>query len=301
MRRGARVLAGTSGLVVAQLGFLKATYTTPLDAAGPTSGVCQPATAAAARRRFSSAGAAQGRECSAEEVRQRRWLPWAPREAATPGRSLRVLVLGDSLVSGVGGLPHLSPGLPASFGAALAERLAATVTWKAAGLTGADVAEIRAALLPQLRRDVAAHETPPACVVLLCGLNDFKHAHVATTAAFRQALRDLCADIRALVGPQTLLVLPALPIEGAARFPAPLRWLVSAQASRFDAQKRLLAEGPDSNCLFVAPPAVPTSWAEAVRLLSADGVHPNCEGYRLWAEHIADAVSCRLQGTLARA
>jgi lysophospholipase L1-like esterase len=329
-RAAARAAAAAAGLVALQAAALAATYETPLDAGGPHLGVCSPLLppppCAAplrveyARARLPGAAATRARcwqqprrahdadeaapalRTRGESGGQHGALAAPTRGAAGSGAGggVRCIVLGDSLVSGVGSSVGGSPALPQRFAAALAERLGAQVTWRALGKTGADVAAIRAALLPRLRAEAAAHAEQggaPTVLLLLCGLNDFKRAHRgATSAAFHDALAELVADICDICGPHTLVVLPALPLAATARFPVPLHWLVCALGARYDAQKRKLAErfaGGGSRVLFVDAPQLPAA-AEVPQLLSRDGVHPNDLGYARWGAHIADAVALHL-------
>jgi lysophospholipase L1-like esterase len=217
---------------------------------------------------------------------------------STSGGGVRCIVLGDSLVSGVGSDVSGSPALPQRFAAALAERLGAQVTWRALGKTGADVAAMRSALLPHLRAEAAAApDAAPTVLLLLCGLNDFKRAHRgATSSAFHAELSALVAEVRDICGPHTLVVLPALPLAATARFPVPLHWLVCALGARYDEQKRKLALrfARSGRVLFVDAPALPAA-AEVPALLSGDGVHPNDAGYGLWGAHIAEAVATHLR------
>jgi lysophospholipase L1-like esterase len=223
------------------------------------------------------------------------------RTGSTSGGGVRCIVLGDSLVSGVGSSVSGSPALPQRFAAALAERLGVQVNWRALGQTGADVAAMRRALLPLLRHDAEAHagQPPPTVLLLLCGLNDFKRAHRGATAAgFKDALAELVSEIRELCGPHTLVVLPALPLAATLRFPVPLHWLVCALAARYDEQKRQLARAIGAatsagGVLFVDVPQLPAP-REVPQLLSRDGVHPNDQGYARWGAHIADAVALHL-------
>ena len=292
----ARALAGSFAVLSAQCAFLAASYVTPADAEGPHHGICVPLVDAKTRE-------AAARWWSAHRVAAAPWAPFTSRQmgsspqAAAPcapraATQLRVLVLGDSLVSGVGGDVASSPRLPARFASALAEKLGAHISWRAYGETGADIDAMRKVLLPALRLDAETATTKPAVVVLLCGLNDFKRLPLgATPHAFRDNLQTLLADIRALTGPQTLLVLPALPMQMVQRFPSPLHQVAVAAAARWDDEKRLLAEAC-RGVVFVTAPTI--SPREATHLLSSDGVHPNCEGYARWGEHIAAAVVAKL-------
>lgn len=170
------------------------------------------------------------------------------------------------------------------------------MSWRALAQTGADVAAMRDALLPLVAADAAAHVgEPPAVLLLLCGLNDFKQQHRgASSVAFRRALQELLADIRKLTGPSTLVVLPALPLDSTLLFPKPLKWAVVYLAALYDAQKRELAAalGSAGRVVFVDVPTI--ARGDAPQLLSRDGVHPNDEGYARWGEHIAAAVALRL-------
>jgi lysophospholipase L1-like esterase len=330
MRRvAARAAAAAAGLVALQAAALAATYETPLDACGPHHGVCSPllspAAAASAALPFRAARAteeyarrpqrtfwwqqrpqrAHAHDGAAHEARHARGAGGTAVDELVPTRLVRCIVLGDSLVSGVGSSVAGSPALPQRFAAALAERLGAQVTWRALGQTGAGVAEMRHALLPLLRRDAEAHagQPPPTVLLLLCGLNDFKRLHHGTTASsFHEALAAFVEELRELCGSHTLIVLPALPLAATARFPVPLHWLVCALGARFDEQKRKLAETLSRHThtprgggrvLFVDVPTLPTA-REVPQLLSCDGVHPNDLGYARWGAHIADAVALHL-------
>ena len=335
-RAAARAAAAAAGLVVAQMAVLAATYETPLDAGGPHLGVCSPThlrDPAAHRGEEYARGGSRFADAAAVRALGRRRAQRAPTAGDEAGPSasygphtaqlrgsgrdgellahsargvcgsksgggVRCIVLGDSLVSGVGSDVSGSPALPQRFAAALAERLGAQVTWRALGKTGADVAAMRSALLPHLRADAAAApDAAPTVLLLLCGLNDFKRAHRgATSSAFHDELTALVAEIRDICGPHTLVVLPALPLAATARFPVPLHWLVCALGARYDEQKRKLAQrfARSGRVLFVDAPALPAA-AEVPALLSVDGVHPNDVGYGLWGAHIAEAVAAHLR------
>ena len=334
-RTAARAASAAAGLVVAQAAVLAATYETPLDAGGPHLGVCCPTPLAqkapagvpmlrgveyarfdgsldvpvAARaswwrrpQRAPGGGgeAAQPEPLLARSSHFRGSRGEAEAMAHAPRGPIKCIVLGDSLVSGVGSDVSGSPALPQRFAAALAERLGAQVTWRALGKTGADVAAMRLSLLPHLRAEAAAAPDAaagPTVLLLLCGLNDFKRAHRgATSAAFHGELSALVAEVRDICGPHTLVVLPALPLAATARFPVPLHWLVCALGARYDEQKKKLAQrfARCGRVLFVDAPQLPPQ-AEVPALLSVDGVHPNDLGYGLWGAHIAEAVATHLR------
>ena len=332
MRRTvARTVGGVCSLIGAQAAYLSATYKTPLDPSGPFSGFALPA-------RWHTVGDADERSRSSEGrtspwAVSRRWtgLPktaeLATLQADSPGgdaqgaceslrpqgaeyraqrgggsaygtkTALRVLVVGDSLVSGVGSDVSRAPPLPERLAQSLAEHLGVAVSWKALGLTGADVATLRSSLLPVAKADAVAE--PPAVVVLLCGLNDFKRLlRGRTPSGFRQELEALVSDLRDAAGPHALLVLPGLPIHATQRFPTPLHQLACLLATAWDAQKEALASGTaDDRVVYVAEPRL--SSLEAGSLLCSDGVHPNTTGYARWGEFIAEQIVQRLSGHAA--
>jgi lysophospholipase L1-like esterase len=305
MRRTvARTVAGVSGVVLAQAGYLAATYVTPGDSKGPFAGLHKPEDAS-----WHLAHCQEARTTS-WSVSGRWTRPWrrplfleprarelsaasAETEVSRPP-ALRVLILGDSLVSGVGSDIERAPPLPERLAQVLAERLGRPVSWKAVGITGADVATLREAVLPAAKADAIVE--PPAVVVLLCGLNDFKRLlRGRTPAAFREELRGFLSDLRALAGPNALLVLPGLPIHATQRFPTPLHQLACLLATAWDAQKEALAtlDCSDDRVVYIQEPRL--SLEEGKMLVCDDGVHPNGLGYALWGEHIAGQIVHRMQ------
>ena len=85
-------------------------------------------------------------------------------------RPKRVLFVGDSLVSGVGGSSVEAvrgPPLARRVSRLLADAYGVEVEWRSLGETGSDVSVIRRNLLPQIDQDYDV-------VVIMVGLNDFK-------------------------------------------------------------------------------------------------------------------------------
>jgi hypothetical protein len=151
-------------------------------------------------------------------------------------RTRRVVIVGDSLVTGVGCRVDRCDGpmLPRRLGEVLAELIGADVEWVAVGakvrvsfyfrtvrairLTsclfiqqGADLAAIRRDVVPALKRRAESHDgsssaphehdsdsththKPIDAVVLMCGVNDFKHALSGRTAVSFHADLVACVD-----------------------------------------------------------------------------------------------------------
>ena len=157
---------------------------------------------------------------------------------APPRKKIRLIILGDSLVCGVGcedGNVHraaASPAAPSITGHVLPQIVArvlslamrADVEWSSAGLVGGTVADVRTTLLPEMRQKLtvtsaataaaataapatgksASPSTPEEIVlVVICGLNDFKQIvidfpYTTGPAAFKSELKHMLADIDAV-------------------------------------------------------------------------------------------------------
>ena len=222
----------------------------------------------------------------AQAVRVRRTTPKLP-GAAGPvtglvdgtGRPLRLAVLGESTVDGVGALTH-TEALTGRLAEALA-RDGRAVAWQAVGRTGANARVVREELLPRLE--------PADLVVIALGVNDTIELHSATR--YRRDLLDLIVSLRRRVG-RIPVVLAGVPPMG--RFPAlprPLRDVLGARSAILDAAAVRLALLPGVVHVPM-PPAMldPATFAE-------DRFHPGPEGYQRWAEQLADVSAQLLSDT----
>ena len=267
--------AGVTGIAGAQAWALHARYDPLPDARGPTRGVASPKIGRSrAETSHSAAGEAlmkardEAREFFELKVRPRlerlegqtARLSWKDDpslvSAATTSmqrmiknkndsssgltrtlrRTRRVVIVGDSLVTGVGCRVDRCDGpmLPRRLGEVLAELIGADVEWVAVGAKvrvsfsfrtvwaigvtpclfiqqGADLAAIRRDVVPALKRRAESHDgsssaphehdsdsththKPIDAVVLMCGVNDFKHALSGRTAVSFHADLVACVD-----------------------------------------------------------------------------------------------------------
>ena len=264
--------AGVAGIAGAQAWALHARYDPLPDARGPTRGVASPKIDGG-RSRAETSPAGEALMKARDEAREFFELKVRPRlerlegqtarlsskddpslvSAATTSmqrmindsssgltrtlrRTRRVVIVGDSLVTGVGCRVDRCDGpmLPRRLGEVLAELIGADVEWVAVGakvrvsfyfrtvrairLTsclfiqqGADLAAIRRDVVPALKRRAESHDgsssaphehdsdsththKPIDAVVLMCGVNDFKHALSGRTAVSFHADLVACVD-----------------------------------------------------------------------------------------------------------
>lgn len=208
-----------------------------------------------------AAGAAQGLAATAEQS----------------GTPLRLLVLGESTVAGVGAA-CLEQALAGQLAVALARRLARPVQWQALGENGITAGEACRRLLPQVgeRFDL---------VVLVFGVNDT--THFTSAAAWRAALARLIERFRGQGAAVLCTGVP--PLEHFHALPWLLRQLLGWRARLLDAQLR--AQAQDSGARYCG-----LSLAMRREFLAIDGYHPSTLGYRVWAEGLAEVAAALYPG-----
>lgn len=310
-------LASTVGMAQALL--LKATYESPPDARGPRQGVERPV---GLRPPFAGPGpatftlsASQGHvtriataEAAAEAVAAAEAAQIAAAQAAAasdlhvraPER--KILVIGDSLVSGVGGAASFKnsspdgPALPRHVARKLSELLDTDVHWNALSLTGGDVRMLRKKVIPMLKRErerVPADQNLFSAVVLVTGFNDMKRVSpVRTAKKFRDDLSVFIDLIREQVGADCDIFLPSIPgVHHTPRFHEPLRSILIFLNNLWDAQKIALSRRM-SNVHFVGnPPEAAWNPNPRVFFSSLDRIHPSELGYKHWGYRIANDIS----------
>lgn len=317
-------LASTAGF--GQALFLKATYQSPPDARGPRSGIERPnrgvetlssaeghvtrVLARAPSAPSSGAGAAEATQIAVDKAVDAavdavkvhlEGLDLSPVIERHSGhlvtRRKRILIIGDSLVSGVGGEssfddgPSDGPALPRQVARSLSEMLNVDVQWNAISLTGGDVRMLKRKIIPMLRRESARGSIGDiSAVVLVTGVNDWKRISPLRTAAkFRSDLAEFINKIREQVGEECSVFLPAIPgVRHTPRFHEPLRSILIFLNDYWDSQKVLLSRSM-KKVYFVGQPANEEWGANPRQFFSdLDRVHPSELGYHRWADRIAE-------------
>lgn len=190
--------------------------------------------------------------------------------AGFAGEPLRLLVIGESTVAGVG-VDLLERALPGQLANALSLRLERPVAWRACGENGITAVEACERLLPQVADEA------PDLVVMAFGVNDT--THFTSRSRWRQALEGLG---RPFLQRGACVAFSAVPPLGHFRaLPWPLRLLLGWRARLMD---RVLAEttSPMGALHCTATLAMRPDY------LAIDGYHPSELGCEVWAGLLAD-------------
>ncbi len=181
---------------------------------------------------------------------------------------LRLLLLGESTVSGVG-VKQQTDGLAGQLAAQLATATGRAVQWQAVGRNGGDARLALQSLLPQ----VVGQQWDMALLVL--GVNDT--THLTSRRRWRRCLQQLVSGLRGCA--DRVLVTAVPPLGHFSALPQPLRGWFGLRASLLDTDLRAVAVQQRADYLALDMPFKPA-------YLAADGFHPSAAGYRLWASGI---------------
>ncbi|WP_375737539.1 SGNH/GDSL hydrolase family protein [Pseudomonas boanensis] len=189
---------------------------------------------------------------------------------AYPGEPLRLLLIGESTVVGVGAscLDHALIGRLAS---ALAKRLARQVAWRACGENGITAAGAVERLLPDVQGEAVD------LLILVFGVNDTTHFSSART--WGESLLALARPFSERGSRVALAGVP--PLQYFSALPWLLRLLLGWRARLLDRRLRELAAREGLG--YCA-----TTLEMRAEYLALDGYHPSQRGYEVWAEAMAD-------------
>ena len=204
-----------------------------------------------------------------------------PSPTGNGGTPIRLAVLGDSTVAGVGS-PTAAESLPA-----LIARRVAVATGRAVRVTGHGVSGARTATVaPQL----AEIQGSVDAIVVVAGANDATHA--TPWPRFRRDLEELLAAAASRA--------PVTVLAGTPRFhrnpiiPEPLRTFVDRYSSLLRGQQREAVRAtPGVRFVDLAAEASPR-FLGVPRATSQDGFHPSPIGYGFWADALAPSVVAAL-------
>lgn len=190
-----------------------------------------------------------------------------PAEGELPGRgpALRLLVIGESTVAGVGA-QRMEETLACQCAGRLRGMTGKAVRWKALGRSGANARKLLAC--------VRASRLEADLVILALGVNDTVALRPAATWALD--LEALISAVRESVGNVPVLLAGVPPMERFTALPWPLRGCLGRRARALDREARRLA------ARLKGVRHCPTPLPEPEHL-AADGFHPSQAGYKGWA------------------
>ena len=185
------------------------------------------------------------------------------------GKPLRLLLLGDSSVAGVGA-SHQSQALSGQLPPLLAEHH--LVSWQLTAQTGATSASTLQTLeaLPEQSFDV---------VFIGLGVNDVTRLVSPKTWLKRQ--RELHALLRSRFQAKLILRSGLPPMHHFPLLPQPLRHILGADAKRLDTALGKLCAQDVALCY------IPLDLPFEPKYIASDGFHPSEEAYAKWAQLIA--------------
>ncbi|MGP3791257.1 SGNH/GDSL hydrolase family protein [Pseudomonas sp. B392_1p] len=187
-----------------------------------------------------------------------------------PGQPLRLLLVGESTVVGVG-VACLENALAGQLAQALAARLEHPVAWRVCGENGIGVHLAVQRLLPR------ALSEPADWAVLVFGVND-----TTGLSSRRRWAAGLGRMIVALQGGGAQVALSAVPpLQHFQALPWLLRTVLGWRAALMDGWARRLAARLSAHHF-------PGGLSFSAEYLAEDGYHPSALGYRVWAEMLAD-------------
>lgn len=197
--------------------------------------------------------------------------PW---HGSQPGPDpLRVLLIGDSTIAGVGADTQLN-GLPGNLARELSERLQRGVEWRAVGESGATSRDLLERFIDE------ALSEPFDLVFLSVGANDA--LGLRSRSAFGRDVRTLLTRFRE-TSPAATVLMSSLPAF--ARFellPDPLRRNLYRHSQSLESEARAVVARLDR--AHMSPP--PPPYTEG--FFASDLFHPSEAGYRDWARFAID-------------
>jgi len=213
----------------------------------------------------------------------RRRTPKVPEAAGPPtgrvqggGPPLRLVVIGESTVAGVGAPTH-AEALTGQLAVAIARKRQRAVQWQALGRSGISARDAFDLLVPEL------NQTQADWVVLALGVNDV--LRFRSPPGWQKDLRQLIDALRQKLGMVPIILAPVPRMQHFPALPQPLRSILGLRARLLDQAACALA-GRLPHVVHVPFTIAP----EAKGLYCLDGFHPSVKGYAAWAEQLAAAV-----------
>lgn len=194
------------------------------------------------------------------------------------GAPVRLLILGDSSVAGVG-VAKLEEGLAVQIAQALAEKSKRQIALRMAAANSATSADLRDWVVPNLPRDAFD------IVLLVVGMNDAKNLH--TSRRFLKTFGSLAYALRSRFPSAVIAHWPIAPMSIFPVLPQPLKTLLKIRSDRIDGLAACLCAERGLE-RFERRMTFPQDG------FARDGFHVNEAGCAIWADDVADALLANL-------
>ena len=188
------------------------------------------------------------------------------------GEPLRLLVIGESPVAGIG-LSSNDEAVSAVTARALARLTRRPIVWRAYGLSGATVRDAMKRIVPNIAPE------PADLIIIAFGVNDV--TAYRSPSGFAKDLVTLVHAARKRVGDAPVIIGAVAPLASFPALPWPLRTILGWRSTALQAAAdQLMGRLPR---LVVERFSIPLG----PDLFSSDGFHPNRQAHALWGEEIA--------------
>lgn len=210
--------------------------------------------------------------------------------------ALRMVVFGDSTVAGVG-VERAEHALPVRIAQDVARARQRPVHVIGYGWPGARAADLGQEQIPRALAAESGGLAEADLVVLVIGSNDATHR--TPPHRYRSSVRQALELVRA-AAPDAEVALVGIPtFRGTLRHVEPLIWLTDQYARLLRPISRQEAERLGVAFADLAA-RLPASLTRQPGALSPDRFHPSAQGYRAWAEVIAEALSAQRESPNAQ-
>jgi lysophospholipase L1-like esterase len=212
--------------------------------------------------------------------------------AGSGARSMRLLVIGESTMSGVGVATHEE-----GFTGALARTLGAgwqtKVQWKVYARSGFTLRKLKAEVLPLIKEDAA-----DLIVVGMGGNEAFK---MNTPAGFRRDMQAVIDDLRSKFGPDVPITFPNMPpIKEFPAFTSLIKFTLGNMVEYFGEELTDLVDG-QPNIYYNNEVIRLAHWTKALNMeedptaFFSDGVHPSGLTYTTWGADFAQFLQRKIE------
>ena len=204
--------------------------------------------------------------------------PRGPRRGSVvaAGESLKVVVIGDSIVNG-SDIPNHTLSLGGRLADALSARTGRTVGWAVLGAGGITPETVSEKYLTKIERE------KPDVVVIGLGGNCLVRFY--TPEHWVAVLAEVVDGVRSRVGDAPLILAGMPPVWQLKAIPQPLRTYLALRGRLLGSATERLARARPG--VFVGPTYV----ANRKEYLGPDGCHPSVQGYVIWGERLAEAIA----------